>query len=230
MPPVSDGSGRDRAMLREGVRSFSPRPAASRRGAACSRPTARPSPSSSSTTTSGLRAAHQRLYRRAQAARHRRRLTGSSTRRSIRTRQKRFDFDMVVSRFSTALYPDEGIKQFFSSKSAGEQGSYNLSGVASPAIDALLDKFASANDWDTLRRRGRALDRVLRVQHFWVPQWNKPVHWFAYWDMLRPAEDRGEIRPRSARAPGGLTRQRPPKSAKRADERAWPPTSSDASS
>jgi microcin C transport system substrate-binding protein len=29
---------------------------------------------------------------------------------------------------------------------------------------------------------------VLRALHFWVPQWNKPVYWFAYWDMFARPE------------------------------------------
>jgi microcin C transport system substrate-binding protein len=104
-------------------------------------------------------------------------------------RLKRFDFDMVVSRFSTTLYPDEGIKAFFASERAGQQGSYNLAGIASPAVDRLLEEFVRATEWDDFVAAARALDRVLRAMHFWVPQWNKPVHWFAYWDMFsRPAK------------------------------------------
>jgi microcin C transport system substrate-binding protein len=99
-------------------------------------------------------------------------------------RMKRFDFDMVVSRFSMALYPDEAIEQFFASDRAEQQGSYNLSGIAEPAIDALLKKVVNAEDWDTFVTASRALDRALRAKHFWVPQWNKPTHWFAYWHMF----------------------------------------------
>jgi microcin C transport system substrate-binding protein len=103
-------------------------------------------------------------------------------------RMKRFDFDMVVSRFSMPLYPDETIEQFFASDRAEQEGSYNLSGIADPAIDALLKKVVNAEDWDTFVTASRALDRVLRAEHFWVPQWNRPVHWFAYWHMFSRPE------------------------------------------
>src|SRR5690606_1604792 len=63
-------------------------------------------------------------------------------------RLKSFDYDMVVSRFSMPLYPDEGIRQFFSSESAGQNGSYNMAGVADPVVDALLDRVVYASDWD----------------------------------------------------------------------------------
>ncbi len=103
-------------------------------------------------------------------------------------RLKNFDFDMTVSRFSTSLFPDEGIKQFFGSAQASQPGSYNLAGIADPAIDTLLDKFAGAVDWDSFVTAAKALDRVLRAKHFWVPQWNKATHWFAYWNMYSRPE------------------------------------------
>jgi microcin C transport system substrate-binding protein len=99
-------------------------------------------------------------------------------------RMKRFDFDMVSSRFNMPLYPDETIEQFFASDRAEQEGSYNLSGIADAAIDALLKKVVNAEDWDTFVTASRALDRALRAQHFWVPQWNRPMYWFAYWDMF----------------------------------------------
>lgn len=104
------------------------------------------------------------------------------------SRLKGFDFDMVTSRFSMPLYPDEGVRQFFSSDSAKREGSYNLSGIADPVIDALLEKVVHASEWDEFVTAGRALDRVLRAGHYWVPHWNKPTHWVAYWDMYeRPS-------------------------------------------
>lgn len=113
-------------------------------------------------------------------------------------REKSFDYDMVVSRFSMPLYPDEGILQYFSSKSAAQEGSENMSGIADSTIDAVLDKVVRANDWDEFVIASRALDRVLRAGHYWVPQWYKASHWLAYWDMferpaIKPAYDRAII-------------------------------------
>ena len=44
----------------------------------------------------------------------------------------------------------------------------------------------------------KALDRVLRAMHIWVPQWNKGSHTLAYWDIyarpeVLPAYARGVI-------------------------------------
>jgi microcin C transport system substrate-binding protein len=44
----------------------------------------------------------------------------------------------------------------------------------------------------------RALDRVLRAGHYWVPHWYKAKHTIAYWNKfsrpaVKPAYDRGII-------------------------------------
>lgn len=111
------------------------------------------------------------------------------------SRLKDFDFDVISSRFSVPLYPDEAIKLFFASDQASQPGSYNLSGVADPAIDALLDTVVHTNDWDSFVTASRALDRVLRAKHFWVPGWNRPVYWFAYWDMFSHPETLAQYDP-----------------------------------
>ena len=41
----------------------------------------------------------------------------------------------------------------------------------------------------------KALDRVLRAKHIWVPQWHKAAHHLAYWDIY----DRPETKPKYAR-------------------------------
>jgi microcin C transport system substrate-binding protein len=103
-------------------------------------------------------------------------------------RMNDFDFDLIPHRLSNPLYPDESIRQLFGSKSAKEPGSYNFSGIADPAIDVLVEKVAQSDDWDKFVTASRALDRALRAQHFWVPLWNKPEHWFAYWNMFSRPE------------------------------------------
>ena len=51
-------------------------------------------------------------------------------------------------------------------------------------VDALIDKAIAANDRQSLYTACRALDRVLRAEHYWVAGWYKPSHWIAYWDIF----------------------------------------------
>jgi microcin C transport system substrate-binding protein len=111
-------------------------------------------------------------------------------------RLQTFDFDITVQRFSTSSTPGESLRSFFSSEATKMQGSRNLSGISDPAVDALIEKIVEAKTRQQLTFACRALDRVLRASHYWIPQWNKASHWIAYWDVFaRPKE-----KPRYGRA------------------------------
>ena len=51
-------------------------------------------------------------------------------------------------------------------------------------VDALIEQGDRGQTQATLYTACRALDRVLRSGHYWVPHWYKPSHWIAYWDMF----------------------------------------------
>ena len=113
-------------------------------------------------------------------------------------KQESYDFDIISSRFSAGMTPGDSLRIFFGSASANAPGTYNMSGVASPAIDALIDRVVEAKSRDELNVAGRALDRVLRAEHFWVPNWHKGSHWIAHWDKFgrpaaKPKYDRGIV-------------------------------------
>jgi microcin C transport system substrate-binding protein len=111
-------------------------------------------------------------------------------------RLQTFDFDITVQRFSTSSTPGESLRTYFSSEAAKLTGSRNLSGISDPVIDALIEKIVEAKSREELTLACRALDRVLRAGHYWIPQWNKASHWIAHWDVFaRPKE-----KPRYGRA------------------------------
>lgn len=114
-----------------------------------------------------------------------------------------FDYDVMVRRFSPGDTPGEGLKAFLSSETAARPGSYNMAGVSEPAIDAMLEAVIAARSRDELSAAARALDRVFRAGHYWVPNWTKTSHTVAYWDIFgrpqdlgieKPAYDRGVLR------------------------------------
>jgi microcin C transport system substrate-binding protein len=113
-------------------------------------------------------------------------------------RRKAFDYDIVTGRFTKSLTPGPELKSYYSSQAAATEGSFNLTGMAHPAIDALLDQIGAATSRADLELTARALDRVLRAGHYWVPQWNKASHTLALWDKfsrppVKPAFDRGIV-------------------------------------
>lgn len=103
-------------------------------------------------------------------------------------RIKTFDFDISIQRYSLRLTPGIEVKSYWGSDAAKMDGSFNLSGISDPVVDALLTKMIEAKSRAELATAARALDRVLRAGHYWVPQWYKPVHTVAYWNKYsRPA-------------------------------------------
>jgi microcin C transport system substrate-binding protein len=106
-----------------------------------------------------------------------------------------FDFDIVVQRSSFSSTPGDSLRAFFSSAAAALPGTQNLAGVADPAIDAMIEQIIAATSRPALVTACRALDRLFRAGRYWVPQWYKASHWIAYWDVFgQPA-----TKPRYAR-------------------------------
>jgi microcin C transport system substrate-binding protein len=101
-----------------------------------------------------------------------------------RARVESFDFDITTERMSMSATPGDSLRPYFSSQAAATKGSYNLAGVANAAIDALIEKAIAAETRTDLTNACRALDRVFRAGRYWVPQWYRATHPVAYWDVF----------------------------------------------
>jgi microcin C transport system substrate-binding protein len=101
-----------------------------------------------------------------------------------RARVEAFDFEVTVQRMSMSATPGDSLRPYFSSQAAATKGSYNLAGIANPAIDALIEKAIGAETRADLTNACRALDRVFRAGRYWVPQWFRATHPVAYWDVF----------------------------------------------
>jgi microcin C transport system substrate-binding protein len=99
-----------------------------------------------------------------------------------RARVESFDFEVTVQRLSMSSTPGDSLRPYFSSQAAATNGSYNFAGIASPAIDALIEEAIGAETRTDLTIACRALDRVFRAGRYWVPQWYRSTHPIAYWD------------------------------------------------
>jgi microcin C transport system substrate-binding protein len=102
--------------------------------------------------------------------------------------KKSFDYDVLGARFVVPATPGVEMLNYWGSQSVSARGSNNLAGISNPVIDALTDTMLKAKSRDELRIAARALDRVLRAGHYWVPNWYKNTHHIAYWNKFsRPA-------------------------------------------
>jgi microcin C transport system substrate-binding protein len=99
-------------------------------------------------------------------------------------RRTDFDFDVIMYALSLAATPLDGLEQMFGSSSAEIKGSHNLSGVREKAIDAILAKLPGVNTREELIAITRSIDRIFRAGYYWVPNWYRADHWVAHWDIF----------------------------------------------
>jgi microcin C transport system substrate-binding protein len=192
-PPVSDGSGQDRKLLRKSAELLNEAGWTIKEG---KRVNAKGEPFTVEFLVfERVSEPHHALYIKNLTA-----LGIDATTRLVdpvqyRARVQEFDYDITMNRMVFSLTPSGELRNYFSSKSADMKGSFNFSGVSNPAVDAMIESAVAATDRQKLDVACRALDRVLRSEHYWVAGWYKPSHWIAYWDMF----GRPETKPRYAR-------------------------------
>ncbi|RAI35624.1 hypothetical protein CH341_30810 [Rhodoplanes roseus] len=193
VPPVSDGSGQDRTLLRRATQLLGDAGYPVKNGK-------RVAPNGEPVTIEFLLdepafQPHHMLYIKNLGL-----LGIDATLRMVdpvqyQARRDAFDFDVLIQRFSFSTTPGDALRNYFSSQAAAIKGTQNLAGIADPAVDALIEAIIAANTRADLVIAARALDRVIRAGRYWVPQWYKASHWLAYWDVF----GRPETKPRYAR-------------------------------
>ena len=97
------------------------------------------------------------------------------------------DFDIRNASLGQTFEPGQQLAQFFGS-AAADDSSRNPMRLKLPAADRLIEVVAGSETIEDLTFSTRALDRVLRAERFWIPQWQKNVHTVAYYDMYRYQE------------------------------------------
>ncbi len=182
VPPVSDGSGEDRTLLRH-ANDLLLSAGCKRQGSSLLLPDGKPFEIEFLDFDNGLEP-HTAAYIRnlnllGIAARFR--LVDPS---QYKQRTDNFDYDVVTERFGLGLTPGEAMREYFSSEVANLPGSLNVSGIADPVIDALIAEALVVDTRAKLTFICRCIDRILRAGHYWVPMWNKPNHLVAYWDLF----------------------------------------------
>jgi microcin C transport system substrate-binding protein len=196
-PPKSDGSGRDRRLLRQASRLLSEAGWVIRDGQRVDEETGAPLEIEFlifSPTFERVIGPYVKNLEMIGIDARIRRVDPSQ----FQERMKSFDFDITTQRFVLNQTPGPELRNYFGSGAAEAKGSFNLAGISSPVVDALIDKVLAAESRAEMRTATRALDRVLRAGHYWVPHWYKTKHNLAFWDKFsrpetKPPYDRGVI-------------------------------------
>jgi peptide/nickel transport system substrate-binding protein len=86
-------------------------------------------------------------------------------------RRNTYDFDMMLNRWGLSLSPGNEQTLYWGSAGRTNEGTRNYMGVASPAIDAMIDRILSSETQVDFVTATRALDRVLTTGRYVIPFW-----------------------------------------------------------
>lgn len=95
-----------------------------------------------------------------------------------------FDFDMIEYRWEQSLSPGNEQSFYWGSAAAGEQGSRNYIGVRNAGIDAMIAALLRARERPDFVAAVRALDRLLISGCYVVPLFYLPDQWVARWTSI----------------------------------------------
>ena len=92
----------------------------------------------------------------------------------FKERTDSFDFDMTYYRRGVSLSPGNEQYAYYGMDAADTDGSRNLMGVRSPAVDAMIERLLTSESQDDFVSAVKALDRTLTAGRYVIPiyQWN----------------------------------------------------------
>jgi len=184
-PPVTDGSGRDRKVLRAAMEKFRNAGYGLKDGQLVNLQTGTP-------LTFEILTKNEDEEKLALSYARTLKLVGVEV--QVRTvdpsqfedRRIRRDFDMVFNTWYSSLSP--GAEQYgrWSTAAASAEGSFNIVGAHSPAIDALIDAIVGARTEEDFVAAVRAFDRVLISGSYAVPLFHVSDDWVGHWSRVVP--------------------------------------------
>lgn len=103
-------------------------------------------------------------------------------------RLQKFEFDITSMAYGGTHNPGQEYADMFGSAAAEIEDSGNLTGIQSPAVDALIKAMTGARSKAELLPACRALDRVVSHSHLLIPQWTATTHRIVFnsWRVVKP--------------------------------------------
>jgi len=186
-PPVTDGSGYDRATLRQALALFNAAGYELKGTALRDRASGRAFAFEIMVTNRDderLALAFANMLKRAGIVMQVRLVDDAQ----YQQRLSSYDFDMIEYRWEQSLSPGNEQNFYFGAVPADQPGSRNYMGVKSAAVDAMIAALLRARERPDFVAAVRALDRVLISGCYVVPLFYLPQQWVARWNYIRHPE------------------------------------------
>ena len=98
------------------------------------------------------------------------------------SRERDRDYDLIFDSYVAFLEAGTGLHQRYGSREAAFS-LFNPAGLASPMVDALIERALDSTSKQEQDVALTALDRALRHEFFMIPTWYLDATWVAYWDQ-----------------------------------------------
>jgi peptide/nickel transport system substrate-binding protein len=90
-----------------------------------------------------------------------------------------YDYDMILKAYPSSLSPGTEQLGRWGSAAAKASGSFNYAGVANPNVDTLMEHFLTARSAEDFRDAVRSFDRILISGYYMVPLYHIGQQWIA---------------------------------------------------
>jgi len=100
-------------------------------------------------------------------------------------RRLSYDFDMIEYRLDQSLSPGNEQAFYWGSAAAEQPGTRNYMGIKSAAVDAMIAALLKAEDRQDFVAAVRALDRLLISGAYTIPLFHLPAQWVARWTRIQ---------------------------------------------
>ncbi|MCA0434364.1 MAG: extracellular solute-binding protein [Proteobacteria bacterium] len=98
--------------------------------------------------------------------------------------QKSYDYDMIPATWFNSLSPGNEQKLYFGSSGRSTQGTRNYPGINDPRVDAAIEAMLKATTREEFVSAVRAEDRLLVAGHYIVPFYDAGGQWVARWNYI----------------------------------------------
>lgn len=105
------------------------------------------------------------------------------------SRTQTFDYDVILKAYGSSLSP--GIEQvnYWGSQTVEREGSSNFAGVADPVVDRVIEALLAARKIEDFSAAVRLHDRMLLSGHYVVPLYHLGEQWVARWKHIGHPEE-----------------------------------------
>jgi peptide/nickel transport system substrate-binding protein len=104
-------------------------------------------------------------------------------------RRLNYDFDMLKNVYDQSLSPGNEQAYYWGSAAADEPGTRNYMGIKSAAVDAMIAALLQARAREDFVAAVRALDRLLISGFYTIPLFHLPDQWIARWSRIARPKD-----------------------------------------